>query len=75
MPLGDLIDAPTEIARIAKEIAKSDKELAGIEKKLANPEFLSRAPEEIVTELRQRLSDEETRRGRLIEAKNTLEAG
>ncbi len=73
MPLGDLIDAPTEAARIAKDIAKGEKEIAGIEKKLANPDFLSRAPEEVVAELRQRRADEETRLARLTDAKNTLE--
>ena len=74
MPLGDLIDVPTESARIAKDIGKCDKEISAIEKKLTNPDFLGRAPEEVVTELRGRLAEEEARRARLIDAKATLES-
>ena len=43
MPLGDLIDVPTEAARIGKDIGKCEKDIAGIEKKLGEPGTSSRA--------------------------------
>ena len=36
MPLGGLIDVPTEKARIKKDIGKAEKEIAALEKKLGN---------------------------------------
>jgi valyl-tRNA synthetase len=72
VPLGGLIDVPAETARIKKEIGKCEKEIAALEKKLANADFLSRAPEEVVAEIRQRLSDEKQRMQILMEALQTL---
>jgi valyl-tRNA synthetase len=72
MPLGGLIDVPAETARITKELGKADKEIAGLEKKLGNQDFLSRAPEEVVAEIRQRLADEQQRKKLLGEALATL---
>ena len=72
MPLGGLIDVPTEKARIEKEIAKSQKEIAALDKKLANADFVARAPEEVVAEIRQRRTDEQSRMKVLIEALETL---
>jgi valyl-tRNA synthetase len=74
MPLGGLIDAPTEKARISKEIGKCEKEIGALEKKLGNQDFLSRAPEEVVAEIRQRLQDEKQRMQLLKDAIDTLEA-
>jgi valyl-tRNA synthetase len=72
MPLGGHIDVPTETARIKKEIGKTEKEIAGLDKKLGNQDFLSRAPEEVVAEIRQRLADEKARMQVLVEALETL---
>ncbi len=72
MPLGDLIDKPAEIARLGKDIGKCDKEIVAVEKKLSNPDFLARAPEEVVLELRGRLAEEEARRARLVDAQKNL---
>jgi valyl-tRNA synthetase len=74
MPLGGLIDVPTERARISKEIGKCEKEIAALDKKLGNQDFLSRAPEEVVAEIRQRLSDEKNRMTLLKDAIDTLDA-
>jgi valyl-tRNA synthetase len=68
MPLGGLVDIPTEKGRLAKEIAKAEKDIAGLEKRLENQDFLARAPEEVVAELRQRLEEEKARLARLREA-------
>ena len=74
MPLGGLIDAAAEQARIGKDIAKVDKEIAALEKKLGNADFLARAPEDVVEEQRARLAEEQTRRQRFAEALETLAA-
>jgi len=72
MPLGGLIDVPVETARIKKELGKAEKEIATLDKKLGNADFLSRAPEEVVAEIRGRLADEQQRQKMLMEALHTL---
>jgi valyl-tRNA synthetase len=72
VPLGGLIDVPAETARIKKEIGKCEKEIATLDKKLGNADFLSRAPEEVVAEIRQRLADEKQRMQVLMDALQTL---
>jgi valyl-tRNA synthetase len=72
LPLGGLIEVPKEKARIQKDIEKSKKEIAVHEKKLANADFLARAPEEVVAEIRQRLADEKQRLQALVDALETL---
>ncbi|MBA3398062.1 MAG: valine--tRNA ligase [Deltaproteobacteria bacterium] len=74
MPLGGLIDVGAEKARIKKDIAKAEKEIATIEKKLENPDFIAKAKEGVVDEQRTRLTDEQTRRQRLVDALETLGA-
>jgi len=73
MPLGGLVDLAAEKARIAKEIAKSEKDVGGLEKRLDNQDFLARAPEDVVAELRARLDDERARKQRLIDALAALD--
>ncbi|HEY5920992.1 MAG TPA: class I tRNA ligase family protein, partial [Kofleriaceae bacterium] len=73
VPIGGLgLDADAETKRISNEIGKCEKEIAALEKKLANPDFLSRAPEEVVAEIRQRLADEKQRLQVLMDALKTL---
>jgi valyl-tRNA synthetase len=73
MPLGGLIDIAAEKSRITKDIGKADKEIATLEKKLGNPDFLARAPEDVVAEQKSRLVDEQLRRQRLVDALATLQ--
>ena len=68
MPLAGLIDVDAEKTRLGKDIAKSEKEIGNLEKRLGNPQFLERAPEDVIAELKTRLADEQTRRQRLIDA-------
>ena len=72
MPLAGLIDFDAERARISRDIAKAEKDIAVLEKKLANPQFVERAPEEVVAEQRARLAEEQTRRQRLLDARALL---
>jgi valyl-tRNA synthetase len=54
LPLVGVIDIAAEKARLAKEIDKCVKEIDAIDKKMANPNFVERAPVEIVEENRER---------------------
>ncbi len=68
MPLAGLIDIDAEKVRLAKEITKAERDVGGVEKRLENPDFIAKAPEEVVAELRQRLADDRARHQRLIDA-------
>jgi len=74
MPLGGLIDVNAEKARIKKDLVKAEKEIATIEKKLENPDFIAKAKDGVVDEQRARLSEEQSRRQRLVDALETLGA-
>jgi valyl-tRNA synthetase len=74
MPLGGLIEPAAETARLAKDIEKTKKEIAVLDKKLGNADFVARAPEEVVAEQKARLTEEQTKLDRLIDALKTIEA-
>jgi valyl-tRNA synthetase len=57
LPLEGVVDLPAESARLAKEIAKLQSEIGKMDQKLGNADFVSRAPEEVVDELRERRED------------------
>lgn len=57
LPLQGVVDLPAEAARLAKEIAKLDGEITKMDQKLGNAEFVRKAPEEVVEELRERRED------------------
>ncbi|MDX1812087.1 MAG: hypothetical protein R3240_09080, partial [Gammaproteobacteria bacterium] len=48
IPLAGLIDKDAELARLDKEIGKLEKTLKGVEGKLSNPNFVDRAPADVV---------------------------
>jgi len=54
LPLGGLVDASALRARFERELVKVQKELAGIASKLARADFMSKAPPEIVADVRQK---------------------
>ena len=54
MPLSSVIDLGAEKARLAKEIDKCVKEIESIDKKMSNPNFVDKAPPEVVEENRER---------------------
>ena len=55
IPLEELIDFEKELARIEKEKANCLKQIAMFEGKLSNEAFVSRAPEKVVAEQREKL--------------------
>ncbi len=63
LPLAGIVDLAAERARLDKEIAKERLEVAKVEAKLGNPDFVARAPEDIIAEHEDRL---ETFRARLV---------
>ena len=54
MPMAELVDLDKERARIAKELANAEKQLAGQNAKLENQNFVSRAPEAVVSAEREK---------------------
>ena len=74
LPVGEVIDLKTEGVRLQKEIKKLADEVAKIDAKLGNAAFVSRAPEEVVEEQRERRQQAEQTRARLSTALERLGA-
>ncbi len=73
LPLGSVIDVGAERKRLEKEIGKLDKELAKVDGKLGNEQFLSKAPEAVIAENRERRDELVATRDRLRLAMARLE--
>jgi len=74
IPLAGVIDMSAEAKRLAKEIDKTVVEIKKVTDRLANPQFMAKAPEDVIDELRERQSDFETRQGKLKAALARVEA-
>jgi valyl-tRNA synthetase len=74
LPVADFIDLQAERARLGKEIGVLTGDIDRTVKKLANPDFVARAPEEVVEENRERLAEAEAARSKLRAALQRLEA-
>ncbi len=72
LPLADFIDVETEKQRLTKDIARLDQEIAKIDAKLGNPQFVERAPEEVIEEQRDRRAEAEAAAAKLREALKRL---
>lgn len=59
LPVGDMINLQEQRARLIKEAGKVDDELARIQKKLSNPEFLTKAKEEVIQKEREKSTQHE----------------
>ncbi|MDE1987982.1 MAG: valine--tRNA ligase, partial [Alphaproteobacteria bacterium] len=68
LPLGDVIDFAKERARLEKELKKAHDEIARFDAKLSNEQFVSRAPEEVLAEQREKRADAVALVARLSEA-------
>ncbi len=75
LPLAGIIDLDQERGRLEKEIAKAAGDIGKLEKKLANKGFLDKAPEQVIAENRQRLTDAEAQKTKLAEALARISAG
>ena len=74
MPLQGVIDIGAESERLKREIDKVGSEIAQLTAKLANEKFVSRAPEHVVEEQRERKSEAEATAVKLEQALKRLEA-
>ena len=73
LPLAGVVDLEAEKARLNKEIAKERLEIAKVEAKLGNPDFVARAPEDIIAEHEGRLETFQSRLVKLNAARERLE--
>ena len=67
-----MVDFAQEAQRLEKEIGKLSKELSGIDKKLSNQGFLSKAPQQVVTEVREKQSLLSEKREKLSDTLNKV---
>jgi valyl-tRNA synthetase len=63
----EAVDKGAEVERLTKELAKVTAELDKVEKKLGNPQFVEKAPEEVVRKNRGILEELQAQRGKLEE--------
>ena len=52
IPLGQLVDVAKELERIAGDLEKAQKNLQSLQAKLSNENFVNRAPEAVVNDIR-----------------------
>ena len=70
-----VIDVAAERARLTKDLAAVEKELNNCRAKLANEAFLTKAPEQVVAKMRDRLAAAEAEHARLTAALAALPKG
>jgi valyl-tRNA synthetase len=73
LALEGFIDFAKEKARLTKDMQKVDGEIGRIDQKLGNKDFVTRAPEEVVEELREKRAEYEAQKAKLGEALKRLE--
>lgn len=73
VPLAGLIDKGAELKRLEKEIQKLEKELVSVQGKLKNEKFVSRAPENIVRQEKNRAAEIESSLASLGEQRAGIE--
>ena len=66
------IDVEKERVRLERELKKVSEDIESISKKLANEKFLQKAPEKVISENRNRLSNAEDKKSKLRMAKSRL---
>jgi valyl-tRNA synthetase len=72
LPLKGVIDLDAERARLAKEMAKCDADITRVDAKLNNPNFVARAPEEVVEEEKEKREEAQARKAKIAEALQRL---
>jgi valyl-tRNA synthetase len=72
LTLEGFIDFAKERARLAKDLKKAEDEVARVDQKLNNENFVSRAPEDVVQELRDKRVEHDATRSKVAEALKRL---
>jgi valyl-tRNA synthetase len=67
VPLAGLVDLDAERDRLKKEIARAEQELGGLQRKLDNPNFVARAPPDVVEKDKARVAELQERAVKLQE--------
>ncbi|HZI09203.1 MAG TPA: class I tRNA ligase family protein, partial [Myxococcus sp.] len=65
VPLAGLVDLDAERERLKKEIARAEQEIAGMLRKLDNPNFVAKAPPDVVEKDRARVEELKERKAKL----------
>ena len=68
IPLAELVDREKELARLEKELKSAEKDITGLEGRLSNPQFLSKAPENVVAGERDKLEKLVSRKKIILES-------
>jgi valyl-tRNA synthetase len=74
LPLKGIIDVAAERTRLDKELAKVVSDIARADAKLDNPDFVKRAPEEVIDGEREKREDADIRRQKIVAALERLQA-
>ena len=67
LPVGNVLDVPAEIARLTQEAASIEKNVAASQARLDKPDFVARAPQEVVEKERARVAEGRAQLARLKE--------
>jgi valyl-tRNA synthetase len=73
LELAGLVDLSAERARLAKEMTTCDADIARVDAKLGNPNFVARAPEDVVEEEKEKREEAQMRKAKIAEALQRLE--
>ena len=65
MPLAGIVDLDAERTRLEKELDRIAKDVAKVDAKLNNPQFMAKAPEDVVEEQRERRQEAEGLRAKI----------
>ena len=74
LPIADVIDLSAEKERLQKAMAKLDGEIKKIDGKLGNEKFISKAPQTVIDEQRERKTTAEAEKNKLADALAKLQA-
>ncbi len=72
LPVGDVLDVAAEIARLGQEVTAIEKTVASSQARLDKPDFVARAPQEVVEKERARVAEGEAQITRLKENLESL---
>ncbi|MCG8311841.1 MAG: hypothetical protein MI976_01380, partial [Pseudomonadales bacterium] len=70
--MAGLIDVEAEVARLNKEIDKLSNEVSRVEKKLSNPNFVDKAPAEVVAKEKTKMEEAKSALAKLAEQRDKI---
>ena len=73
IPYSELVDKDKEIEKLNRELASIEKDKKGLEARLSNPQFLSKAPENVVNGEKEKLNKLEAKKALILESLSKLQ--